>query len=108
MKTVSFRKFKSIDRNHFRRDLLARPLCSEKQVNTIHVDELNACVKEYNTTLLEVLNCHAPIRTRTRVSRPIVPWYSDTIDLAKRQRRKAVRKWRKTKLAADLNVYKVP
>ena len=63
-------------------------------------------MKEYNTTLLEVLNCHAPIKTRTRVSRPTVPWYSDTIDLAKRQRRKAERKWRKTKLAADLNVYK--
>ena len=62
--------------------------------------------EKYNTILLEVLNCHASIKTRTSVSRPTAPWCSNGIDSAKRQRRKAERKWLKTKLTVDLNVYK--
>ena len=48
-----------------------------------------------------MLDKHAPLGTRTRVSRHVVPWYRDAIDKAQRSRRKAKRKWRRTKLPAD-------
>ena len=52
-----------------------------------------------------MLNKHAPPRTRTRVIRSVVPWKSDTIDKAKRSRRKAERKWGRSKLPADFADY---
>ena len=73
---------------------------------TTTADELEIYGREYNTTLSAMLDKHAPLRTRTRVSRPVVAWYSDTIDKAKRSRRKAERKWRRTKLPADFADYK--
>ena len=36
----------------------------------------------------------------------MVPWYNEEIKLAKKERRRAERKWRITKTTADLNVFK--
>ena len=61
----------------------------------------------YNKTLIAVLDKHAPVKTRTIVMRPQVPWYTDEIRQAKRERRKAERRWRLSKLDSDLAVFKV-
>ena len=50
---------------------------------------------------------HAPLQTRTIVSRPRVPWYNDEIRQAKRDRRKAEKKWRRTKLHSDLIEFEI-
>ena len=55
----------------------------------------------YNSTLSALFDKHAPLRTRTRVSRPVVPWYSNEINDAKRSLRKAERKWGRTRLTMD-------
>lgn len=55
------------------------------------------CVCEYYTTLSALLDHHTPLKTRTRVTRPVVPWYNEVINHAKRLYRKAEHKWRKTK-----------
>ena len=54
-----------------------------------------------------MLDKHAPVKTRTIVMRPHVPWYTDEIRQAKRERRKAERRWRLSKLDSDLAVFKV-
>ena len=87
-----------------KRDLRATVLYAADETTT--ADELEIYGREYNTALSAMLDKHAPLRTRTRVSRPVVAWYSDTIDKAKRSRRKAERKWRRTKLPADFADYK--
>lgn len=69
-------------------------------------DDLDAYAREYTTTLSALLDRHAPLKTRRRVTRPVVPWYNETIDNAKRERRKAERKWRKTKATDDLLDFK--
>lgn len=51
-------------------------------------------------------NCHAPLKTKTLRARPRVPWYNADIDAAKRIRRKAERRWRKTKSLSDLIIFK--
>ena len=61
----------------------------------------------YNKTLIAVLDKHAPVKTRTIVMRPQVPRYTDEIRQAKRERRKAERRWRLSKLDSDLAVFKV-
>ena len=57
-------------------------------------------------TLSEITDRHAPSITRTRSVRPTLPCYDDNITSAKRKRRKAKRKWRKTGLQSDFNVFK--
>ena len=52
------------------------------------------------------MNKHAPVQTRTMVVPPHVPWYTDDIRQAKKERRKAERKWRSSKLESDLAVFK--
>ena len=54
-----------------------------------------------------MLEKHAPVKTRTIVMRPQVPWYTDEIRQAKRERRKAERRWRFSKIDSDLAVFKV-
>ena len=56
-----------------------------------------ALVRRYNTTLSKVIDCHAPLKTKTVKVRPAVPWYNDDIKAAKRLRRKAERTWRRTR-----------
>ena len=70
-------------------------------------DDLEELLLSYNKTLIAVLDKHAPVKTRTIVMRPQVPWYKDEIRQAKRERRKAERRWRLSKLDSDLAVFKV-
>ena len=57
------------------------------------VDKL---AKDYNSTLRKLIDCHAPLKSKTVKARPSVPWYTAEIGAAKRLRRKAERRWRKT------------
>ena len=94
-KKVSFRKVKAIDITSFTDDLSASELCQHPP------SEPALLVDCYNTTLAELLDCHAPLKTKTVTVRPQVPWYSEEIREAKRARMCAERKWRKTRGAAD-------
>ena len=49
--------------------------------------DLQELVSAYNNTLMVALDKHAPLLTRTIVQRPRVPWFSQEIREAKRQRR---------------------
>ena len=66
---------------------------------------MDAYAHEYTTTLSALLDRHVH-KTCRRVTRPVVPWYNETIDNAKREHKKAERKWRKTKAANDLLDFK--
>ena len=55
---------------------------------------------------MAALDKHAPLMTRTIVQKPRVPWFSQEIREAKRQRTKAVKRWRKSRLDSDLAVFK--
>ena len=48
----------------------------------------------------------AAVKHKHTTSRPCVPWMNDKIKLAKRQRRKAERKWRTSKAHIDLLSYR--
>jgi hypothetical protein len=58
--------------------------------------DLNELVNCYNKTLNSILDQYAPLKTKTVTKRPIVPWFNEQVKAAKRQRRKAEKKWRRT------------
>ena len=100
-RTLSYRKIKLVNVDSLNDDLANSGLCKNPP------DDLEELLLSYNKTLIAVLDKHAPVKTRTIVMRPQVPWYTDEIRQAKRERRKAERRWRLSKLDSDLAVFKV-
>ena len=95
------RNIKGIDINAFRSDLeqcdiVKSPPC-----------DLDALVDAYNTDLRGVLDKHAPEKEKVVVLRPHAPWYTEQAKQAKRERRKAERRWGKSdKLEIDREILK--
>ena len=61
-------------------------------------------VENFQITLTNLLDTHAPIKKRTITLRPYAPLY-DSIDGEKRKRRKLERRWRKSSLSTDRQLY---
>ena len=99
-KTVTFRRIKGVDLRALSDEISSSDLCTNTP------DTLSDLVTCYNSTLASSLDRHAPLITKTIPARPLVPWFNDDIKEARKQRRKAERRWRRTGLEADLRVYK--
>ena len=97
---VSFRKLRSMDRDAFMDEIRNSELF---QMDTDDPDELAAL---FDNTLCSLLDHHALVKHKNTTSQPCVPWMNDEIKLAKRQRRKAERKWRASKAHIDLLSYR--
>ena len=97
-KEVNYRKLKSIDLQELRGDISDSPLVST-------VDEagydLESLLTLYNTTLIGLLDKHAPLKTRTITSHPSAPWNTEDIREEKQKRRTLERRWRRTGLTVD-------
>ena len=52
----------------------------------------------FNKTLTDLLDKFAPLKTRTMINRPKVPWFNDDIKQLKRQRRPLEKRAVKTDL----------
>ena len=101
IKELSYRKIKSIDLDAFKSDLRNSALFKDTPLS------LGALVTSYNETLTSLLDKHAPLRSRTVITRPRVPWLTDEIRESKRLRRRAERKWRSSGLEADFANFKL-
>ena len=100
VRKFSYRKLQSVNVASLNEDLATSELCQNPS------DDLQELVSSYNYTLMAALEKHAPLTTRTIVQRPRVPWFSQEIREAKRQRRKAEKRWRKSRLESDLTSFK--
>ena len=99
-KEISFRKIRAIDIDSFKEDILASPqLCSTNGT----VENL---VTAYNVGLISLIDKHAPIRTKIIIQRPSNPWYNDELHEAKHLRRRLERKWKKSRLTVDHQIYR--
>ena len=97
---VQYRKLQSIDV-----DLLRNDIQSSEYLNDT-TGSMDALTERYLSELSELINVHAPLITRTVTLRPHAPWYNEELRDAKQLRRQLERKWRHTKLQADLNAYR--
>ena len=98
-KTFRTRKIRSIMLSSFKSDILKSALLSNPS------DELNSLVLQYDSTLQGILDHHAPEVQRSVVLRPHAPWYSDTLRLAKQEKRRLERKWHKSGLTVHKDLY---
>ncbi|KAJ8017414.1 hypothetical protein HOLleu_45202 [Holothuria leucospilota] len=84
----SYRKYKSIDIDQFKLDILSSNLYAEEWL------DVNIAANCFSTTLQHILDRHAPLKNVRKVTRTTFPWYSDHLKQLKRKRRKAEKIWR--------------
>ena len=100
MRNVSYRQLKAIDIEALRQDLRTSELCTREY------NDLMELTSSYNSTLTSLLDKYAPVKKKVVASRQRLPWFNSDIKSAIRARRKAERKWRKTKSQQDLRAFK--
>ena len=99
-KKLVYRKLKAIDTIKFQADI-------KLAITTLaQIEDLRELTAAYNHVLSEKLEQHAPLRTAMVTIREHAPWQTEEIKHARLARRQAERKWRKTRLTVDREIYK--
>ena len=98
-KNVTFRNIKAIDTDNLKIDI------KTSELYTKHASDIDAKVDQYNSVLKEILDKHAPEKTKKFAERDNRPWMSDKISNAKKRRRRLERRWRRTKLTVHRQAY---
>ena len=98
--SCTVRNVKGIDSTSFTNDLSA-------SLGDLDFDEgsVNEMLGKFDSSILNVLDSHAPSEQRTRSIRPGPPWFDDEISDARRKRRQRERKWLKSKNVIDHDAY---
>ena len=94
---VRYRKFASIDKRAFTADI--RDAFAVTSGTTVE------SIDNYNTVIEAIVNKHAPVVTRVIADRPKTPWHTEELSCAKRDLRRAERRWRKTRLTVHRQMY---
>ncbi|XP_030834100.1 uncharacterized protein LOC115921128 [Strongylocentrotus purpuratus] len=92
--TIS-RNFKAINK-----EIFLTALC-ESILDFNHQGDPESGFKWYNETMQSLLDESAPPTSKERPVRRRMLWYNDDIHLARREKRRAERKWKKTKSDVD-------
>ena len=87
-------------------DLALLDLYNGGQGTPLSSSDLDMLVRDYNASLSSIMDHHAPLKTKTVGVKPQASWYNADIAEAKRRRRKAERRWTKTRLPEDLETFK--
>ena len=93
-----FRRIDSIDVDSFISDILNSNLITSPP------DSLDKLVECYNSTLLSLLNKHAPLKSKLIRSSHSNPWYTPALRAAKAACRKLERKWKSSKNSFNLSL----
>ena len=91
-KHITYRKLKSIDMDAFKADI------RDSGIADMQCDDVNDLVQAYNSTLSQILQNHAPLKTRQITIHAVAPWMNDCVKDLKHDKRKAERKWRSSGL----------
>ncbi|CAG2185348.1 unnamed protein product [Mytilus edulis] len=97
--TVSYRKFSDIKTTDFIQDLSSTKIVQNREGSVENIVNL------YNTELSSIIDRHAPLKSRNIIMRPNTEWYTDELRLAKRDRRKAERRMRKSNLTVHRQIF---
>ena len=98
-KLMEYRKLRNIDIEQFQHDITT----SQLVINP--ADDLDELISQYNKTLSDLLDQHAPMIKRMVTVRPNTSWYSDEIRKEKCTRRRLEWEWRKTGLHVHRQLY---
>ena len=101
-KTITYRKIKSVNQDEFNRNV------SESFDNDFIISnnfDFKQSIDYYNTTMKNLLDKHAPEVTKIIKVVPSAPWFDGEYKDLRKLRRKAERKYRRTGLIADKNIF---
>ena len=59
----------------------------------------------YTSGVREVIDVYAPSETKSKPVKPRMPWFDESTSVARRERRRTERKWRKTRLDSDRRLF---
>lgn len=93
VKKISYRNFKTIVMDDFKKDILESRLGDHKILCSYDLEDV---VQLYNTVLTELMNKHCPTIDKT-VRDKDKPWVDEELRRLRRQRRAAERAWRQGK-----------
>ncbi len=99
-RVISYRKYSQINKESFQSDIL------QSALTTATSDSVDGLIAQYNKVLTELVNKHAPAKSHTITDRPRPAWYNSEIQVAKRERRIAERRWQSTGLHVHQDIYR--
>ena len=88
----------SINIGRFIRDIISSRLITHPPSN---LSDLIDC---YNSTLTNLLNKHAPLKSKTIRSKPPKPWFTPALNKLKSAKRRLERAWSKSHSSEDLKL----
>ena len=91
---MRYRKFASLDKRAFTAD-----------IRDAFAVTSGTTVESIDTAIEAIVNKHAPVVTRVIADRPKTPWHTEKLSCAKRDLRRAERRWRKTRLTVHRQIY---
>ena len=97
---IQYRKLRAIDVEAFKQDISANITDPPKDTSCEKLLEI------YNSLLSDLLNKHAPMKTKLVTQRPNTPWYNDTIHNTKKEKRRLERRWKKSQSHLDFKKYR--
>ncbi|XP_072017811.1 uncharacterized protein [Amphiura filiformis] len=99
-RVIRSRKLRDINRVVMQNDIKSSSLFND------HEDrDLSALVKTYDSVLHDAFDKHAPECEREISLRPHAPWYDDSLRASKREKRRLERKWIKSGLTIDKQIF---
>ena len=93
-RTISYRS-KDVDMTKFSEDV------KERLQSLNHTTDLKETINVYNSSLSELVNKHAPVLTKTISIASHAPWFDAEYVSLRKSRRKAEKRYRKSKLDND-------
>lgn len=99
-KTIRYRKLKNIDTEKLKKAVAESSVCVTPSKS---LDDL---VQQYQNDLSHILDSLAPLKTKSFVERPLIPWITNEILECKKQKRKLEKLWRKSGLTIHYEMYK--
>lgn len=89
---IMARKLKQVDQDRLKQDIQDSALLTSPD------ETLDNLIAQYNSTLVGLMDRHAPKKRRRVVLRPQSPWFNDEIRDAKQERHRLEKQWRSSKL----------
>jgi len=99
-KVIRFRKIRDIDQEKFRGDLSVA-------LSELVFEEKTFCdvVTQFDNGCQHILNSHAPEYSKTIKDIPTAPWFDGEYKVARAERRKAEKAWKKSSLEIDHSIF---
>ena len=93
-KTVCYRNWKSVDFDKVREDI-------SSAFTDFTCNDPEVAVRSYNNILQDIVECHAPMKSREVTVRADAPWYTSELTKEKQVRRKLERRYKRSNLSVD-------